>query len=146
MRWTTVEHVRRRWVGAPPPPADEILARWVSDAEVLVAAASPDIDERIAVDDTLLDRVRLVVSRMVIRSLKNPNSLRSTTQQAGPFSITSTVGGDDPGGLWLSDDDRQLLARASRRGPRAFTIDPTPPDAYRPTPLWRLPGDPDPAA
>jgi len=133
MTWVTAADVKARWVGEPTPPSDDVIDVWVADAEVLVRAAFPDIDERIDEDPALLPRVELVVSRMVIRALKNPNALRSTTQQAGPFSVTSTVGGDDPGGLWLSDDDRDLLSSTAVGGQRAFTIDPTPVGAYKPS-------------
>ena len=70
-----------------------------------------------------VDRLRLVVVRMVTRALRNPENVRATA--TGPFSVT--YAGDAPGGLHLTVEDRAMLGGldGSPRQ-RAFTIDTMP--------------------
>ena len=119
MAWATEADVLDRWVG-DNPPAIELVQTWIADAETLVAFEYPDIQTRI--DDLTLPlaRVKLVVSRMVIRALRNPDNIRQTA--SGPFS--TTYAGDEPGGLQLTDADRKLLGVVSLEEEQAaFTVD-----------------------
>src|SRR5690554_2311385 len=125
MAWATPHDVRDRWLGPGSIPAsDEQLATLIGDAEDTILRAFPDIQQRIDNNDLPLPRVVKVVCRMVIRHIRNPEGVRSTQQGAGPFQVTRTFGGDEPGALYLSDQDMAELA-PGRRG-RAFTIDTTP--------------------
>lgn len=125
MAWATPHDVRDRWLGPGSIPAsDEQLATLIGDAEDTIWRAFPDIQQRIDNNDLPLPRVVKVVCRMVIRHIRNPEGVRSTQQGAGPFQVSRTFGGDEPGALYLSDQDMAELA-PGRRG-RAFTIDTTP--------------------
>lgn len=125
MAWATAQDVRDRWLGPGSiPVSDQQLTILIADAEDTVLRAFPDIQQRVDDGDLPLDRVVKVVCRMVIRHIRNPEGIRSTQQGAGPFQVSRTYGGDEPGVLYLSDQDMAELA-PGRRG-RAFTIDTTP--------------------
>lgn len=136
MSWTTPEDVIDRWVGPGAPTDDELIQRWIDDAEVVLRYEIPDIDARLA--DGLLTEATIVfvVARMVTRALRNPRGVRQ--EGVGPYNVTYS--GDRPGDLWLTDDERAMLEGLPRRQQRAFTVDPTPPGAGQvtfPDP-WRL--------
>lgn len=120
MAWTVVADVTSRWVGADAPAAATIQA-FITDAETLVASEYSTLDARIADEDdpVTTERVVMVVARMVIRALRNPDNVRST--QTGPFG--TTFAGDNPGGLYLSDDDRKLLGDPGGTESGAYSID-----------------------
>ena len=116
--WATATDVISRWVGETPAPTEAVATTWIGDAETLIRFEYPDLQTRIDDVTVTLDRVVLVVARMVIRALRNPDNVRQ--QQTGPFG--TTYAGDNPGGLYLSDDDRKLLGTSS--GPTgAFSVD-----------------------
>lgn len=126
MAWVEPEDIVARWVGDNAP--DELtLIPLIQDAEVIIRYNFPTIDERLAEEEpTLAERIEFVVSRMVIRAVRNPEGLRSIQDGAGPFQTTRTFGGAEPGTLWLTDEEHDLLAASDAtrvaRG-RAFAID-----------------------
>jgi len=127
MAWVSAHEVLARWVGEGAP-GEATVDQWIADAETLIRFEYPDIDVRIADEVLPLDRVQLVVSRVVIRALRNPDNVRVTNIGAAGV----TYAGDRPGGLQLTEDDRAMLGETS--GPsraRAFTIDTTPIDSLR---------------
>lgn len=119
--------VEARWVFDAPLPEEELIAATLDDAHVLIGAEFPDLDERIADDDeatgTLAKRCKLVVCRMVLRYLQNPDGKSSST--IGSTATSYKVGRP---GLFLDDDDRALLVDDGQdaAGADAFTINPTP--------------------
>lgn len=127
MTWVAPEDVLSRWVADREPPAAEALEPLIRDAEVIVRYNFPNIDARLEDDEpTLGDRIEFVVSRMVIRAVINPEGLRSIQDGAGPFQTTRTFGGAEPGSLFLTDEEYDLLAEtdATRiRKRRAFALD-----------------------
>lgn len=132
--WTLPADVTGRWVGDNPVPADETqLAVLIADAEDTVLREFPDMQariERAAGTDTSegvkvpLVRVKKVVSRMVIRHLRNPEGTRTRMEIGGPFTENVTFGGDDPGAMYLTDEDVKDLGGGGANA--AFTIDNTP--------------------
>ena len=125
MSWATPQDVRDRWLGPTSIPAtDEQISTLIGDAEDTILRVFPDIQDRIDGGELPLSRVVKVVCRMVIRHLRNPEGIRSQQEGAGPFQVSRTWGGSEPGALWLTDEDMAELA-PGRRG-RAFTIDTTP--------------------
>lgn len=132
--WATPADVIDRWVGPGAPTDEDLIQRWIDDAETVLRYEVPDIQERLDDGRLTTKAVVFVVVRMVTRALRNPRGVRQ--EGVGPFNVTYT--GDRPGDLWLSDDERAMLEGTPRRQQRAFTIDPTPKDAYRPVPpdLW----------
>lgn len=127
MTWVEPADVLARWVGGNPPD-EESLAPLIADAEVIIRFNFPTIDERLdAEEENLLERLEFVVSRMVIRAVRNPEGLRSIQDGAGPFQTTRTFGGDEPGSLWLLEEEYDFLLtpeEQAKRRRKAFTIDP----------------------
>uniref|UniRef100_UPI003F498B8C hypothetical protein n=1 Tax=Nocardia suismassiliense TaxID=2077092 RepID=UPI003F498B8C len=141
MVWATAQNVRDRWVGPGAFPAsvtDTHLGTLIADVEDSVRGEFPDIQQRI--DDYAtppdppnpraipLARVVKVVCRVILRHLRNPEGMRSKTMGAGPFSTANTYGGDEPGSLYLLDEDRDELAGLGSlgSGQKAYTVDTTP--------------------
>lgn len=125
--WATPTDVRDRWLGPNSLTAtDEQLATLIGDAEDTVAREFPDVQARIDAGTLPLARVVKVVCRVVIRRLRNPEGIRQTQEGAGPYQVSRTYGGDEPGELYLTDDDRAELAPQRRR---AFSIDTAPVEA-----------------
>lgn len=126
MAWITPEAVLGYWVGADAPESDALL-KPIKGAETIIRFHFPDMDDRLTADTdgVLMDRLELVVSRMVIRAVKNPDGARSIQTGTGPFQDTVTYGGDDPGSIWMNTDERALLLAvgSETKTGKAFTID-----------------------
>ena len=124
MTWTEVDDVKSRWLEGPVPATDAQIETLLGDAEDAITAAFPTMQARIDGDEIPLARVRKVAARMVIRVLRNPGGKRVHQETAGPWSESTTYGGNEPGEIYLSDDDRAELAGTARGG--AFMIDTLP--------------------
>lgn len=132
--WTTTADVRDRWIGDEPLKAtDPQIKTLLEDAEDTVLREFPDMVSRVAraagLDTTdgpmtPLRRVKKVIARMVIRHLRNPKGIRQTQEGAGPFQRSMTMGGEEPGAIYLTDEDRAELG--GHRSGGAFTIDTLP--------------------
>lgn len=126
MAWTTPQNVRDRWLGRHQLTAtDAQLVTLIGDAEDSVLREWPDIQARIDAGTLPQTRVVKVVARMVIRHLRNPEGIRAVQQGAGPYQLSETYGGDEPGSMELTDADRDELAPSREVG--AFSIDTAPP-------------------
>ena len=129
MAWTAAADVVAVWIGDDAPTDLALVDRWVGRAERLLRAKVPGLAARVAADPVtepdLLDNVKDVVSSMVQRVFRNPEGVRTRQESTGPFSGSVTLGGDQPGELWVTDDE---LARISLTGARggAFTVDTIP--------------------
>jgi len=144
MAWTTAADVVAVWIGDDAPTDLALVDRWVGRAERLLRAKVPGLALRVDADPVtepdLLDNVKDVVSSMVQRVFRNPEGVRTRQESTGPFSGSVTLGGDQPGELWVTDDE---LARISLSGTRgsAFTVDTIPPISpyspfYVPPDVW----------
>jgi len=144
MAWTTAADVVAVWIGDDAPTDLALVDRWVGRAERLLRAKVPGLALRVDADPVtepdLLDNVKDVVSSMVQRVFRNPEGVRTRQESTGPFSGSVTLGGDQPGELWITDDE---LARISLTGSRggAFTIDTIPATSpyspfYVPPDVW----------
>jgi hypothetical protein len=125
--WSTPRDVTGRWVSDDPIPATEDqIETLLDDAEDTILREFPDLPERVGDGPGMvpLRRVRKVAARVVIRHLRNPSGARSAQEGAGPFQRATTYGGDEPGGMYLTDQDRRELG-GTKTG-RAFQIDMTP--------------------
>lgn len=136
MSWTRPVDITSRWAGEGKPNDDDLLQQLIDDAEEIIRYEYPDITGRvddgesgIAPEDPVpLERVRLVVARMVSRHLRNPDGVRQVTETTGPFSENRTFAGDLPGQLLLLDEERRMLGYLpGAPKQRAFTV-PTSPD------------------
>lgn len=120
--WATVEDVEARWVRTDENKVGTpTIQAWIDDAEQVVSHEFPDIADRIDAGDLPVERVRMVVCSMVLRVLRNPQNHRSLS--TGPFSVT--FAGDSPGGVWMTDEERAMLAPPEETS-GAFSIDTVP--------------------
>ncbi|MFC5789672.1 hypothetical protein ACFPPE_07365 [Agromyces tardus] len=141
MPWAEPNDVRDRWVGPdafPVTATDPKLVTLIGDVEDSILSEFPDIQQRIDDYETPPDpvnpraipkaRVVKVVCRAVLRHLRNPEGMRSKTMGAGQYTVGNTYGGDDPGTLALTEEDRNELAGLGTLsgGQKAFTINTIP--------------------
>lgn len=132
--WTEPADVRSRWIGEKPLPEDTQIATLLEDAEDTVLAEFPDLPDRVEAEEIPEARVKKVVARIVMRHLRNPEGTRQRQSGAGPYQESITYGGDEPGSMYLTDEDRAELGGVGQGA--AFTIDQTPavvptsPDAW----------------
>lgn len=128
MAWATAQDVLDAWIGEGKPDDAASLTLWVGRAERLIRSKVKDLQARIdaGTDPDLLETARDVVTDMVIRKFKNPEGLRQVSEGSGPFNASRTYGGDEPGSLYITDDELANLSGGSAGSQRAFTIDTIP--------------------
>lgn len=131
--WAEVADVKDRWVGEGFPDEADTVATLLDDAERTVVWEYPNIADRLVDDDTAeedlpddplpVERLRMVLCRMVIRHLRNPEGARQIGESEGPFSRNRTLAGDRPGELALTDEERRMLGYlAGSPEQKAFTV------------------------
>jgi hypothetical protein len=118
--WTTAQDVLDRWVGGNAPDDEALIEALLSDAETLILAEYPRIQERIDADTLSVDTVTLVSCRMVTRVFRNPENLTYHQQTTGPFGQARNFGAGNTD-MWLTADEKNLLA-PHKRG-KAFSFD-----------------------
>ena len=109
MAWTTFDDIVDRWVGAGVPTDEDLVGALIGDAETVILAEFPRIQERIDDESLSVDVVKFVVSRMVSRLLRNPEGLSYVQQSTGPFSQARNYSGA-AADVWLSADEKAMLA------------------------------------
>lgn len=124
--WTAPSEVEARWLGGEEIPADEdLLVQLIGDVEDLILADFPNLAELVANGQVTQRRITITTAMVIHRHLRNPDGIRTTAETTGPYNVSHTYGGSDPGSLALTDDDRRrLLGR--RAGQKAFTVTPGP--------------------
>lgn len=129
MAWTTAAEVVAAWIGDDAPTDGALIGVWVGRAERLLRAKIPGLQARLdaepVTESDLLDNVKDVVTSMVQRVFRNPQGVRTRQESTGPFSGSVTLGGDQPGELWVTGDELSRISpTGSNRG--AFTVDTIP--------------------
>jgi len=119
MAWATYEDVLDRWVGNDAPTDTALITTLITDAEAVITAAYPGIQARITANTLPIDLVVMVVVRMVSRVLRNPGGVSYWQQQTGPFGQARNFG-EDSREVWLTEDEKTLLA-PNNRG-KAFEV------------------------
>lgn len=127
--WTTAAEVVAAWIGDDAPTDSAKVGLWIGRAERMLRGRVPSLDLRMAANPVteldLANNVKDVVISMVQRVFRNPEGVRTRQETTGPFSGSVTLGGDQPGSLWITDDELALVSLAgTNRG--AFTIDTIP--------------------
>lgn len=117
--WATFADVVDRWVGPGAPTNQAQVATLIDDAEQVIRAEFPKIQDRIDSGALPLERVTMVVVQMVTRFLRNPEGLSNVQQTTGPFSQSRSFA-DRSSGLMLTDSELKLLQPT--RG-KAFEVD-----------------------
>lgn len=129
MAWATASDVVDSWIGGDEPNDLAKVDKWIARAERLIRATFPDMQDRIdgGLEPDLLDNLNDVIVAMVTRVFRNPQGYRTMSgqQTAGPYSGNDSItfGGDSPGALALTDDEKSLLAGTSSSNGGAFSID-----------------------
>jgi len=147
MSWTSPQDILDRWVGGGEPTDLDLIQSLINDAETLIVAEYPRIQERIDDNALPLGNVQLVVSRMVSRILRNPENLSYWQQQTGPFGQARNFG-EGNSDIWMTENEKKLLA--PKRNGKAFETDQAP-NAISPAqdfawrdvtwPVWRRVGE-----
>ena len=122
--WVTAQDVRSRLL-TDDDFTDEQLGVLVEDAEDVILRQLPEIPRWVDAGQVRVRTIQRVVSRMVQRVLRNPEGIRTISDTTGPYGGSTTFAGDNPGELYLSDDDRKELTPAGLgAGRRAFSVMP----------------------
>lgn len=124
--YATLADFIKHWPGLTPGREAEAEQK-LHEASIEVRALYPDVDQRITDGQQDADIPRLVVTRMVKRSMDSPlddglAGVGSTTSTTGPFSQTLSFINPD-GNIYLSKADRRLLDAGKPRA-KAWTIHP----------------------
>lgn len=119
--WATVQDIQDRWLTGELPATDAQIQVLIDDAEDKILSEFPKTPENVTAGVLREGTVRRVVARMVNRVLRNPEGYRTTQSTTGPFSESTTHGGDNPGEVYLTDDDRRDLA-GERARRKAYTV------------------------
>lgn len=139
MVWTAATDVVDSWIGDDAPTNLDLVDLWIGKAEREVRRRIPDLQARIDAEaelippsTELLEATKDVVVAMVSRVFRNPEGVRTIQKNSttGPFTSgdSITMGGDQPGALWLTDDEVAKL-RGDVISGGAFMVDTLPPDA-----------------
>lgn len=124
MSYASVADVEHRMGRPLSDPERTLAAALLDDAETLLRARIPRLDQRVA-DEQFGKLVVLVEASAVVRVLRNPGGYRSET--AGDYSYTIDTRAA-AGYLTILDSEWRLLGVA----PGAFTITPTVSQPWRP--------------
>lgn len=127
MAWAEPGDLIAAWIGGGAPEDESQIALWLARAERKVRAAVPDLQARLDAEadeerDDLAETVRDVVVSMATRVFRNPRGIRQTQESGGPFQGSITYGGDHPGDLYITEDERGMLT-GTGDGPQAFEVD-----------------------
>ncbi|RJU01980.1 hypothetical protein D6T65_05000 [Arthrobacter frigidicola] len=128
MSWTVAQDVLDAWIGLGAPEDLASVTTWLGRAERLVRSEVPGLQARIdgGLEPDLLEDVRDVVVSMVERKFRNPEGVRTRQETTGPFSGSVTLGGDQPGELWITDAELKRLRAPGGTTGGAFTVDTIP--------------------
>ncbi|WP_104137473.1 Gp19/Gp15/Gp42 family protein [Cryobacterium sp. Y62] len=125
--WTNPDDVTGAWIGEGAPTDETKIQSWVNRAEREIKYRVPDIQARIDTEAAetvprtdLLETAKDVVAAMVTRVFRNPEGIRQTNVTTGPYTASKTYGGDQPGGLGITDDELAKLQGVKLSG--AFTV------------------------
>lgn len=115
---TAVEDLVPRF--RPLTAAEEVnAAAWLADAWEELRARVPSLEARYAAGLVTDGLIRRVVAAMVVRVLRNPDSLRSWTVDGDSFTRDQLV---SAGLLFVSRDEIELLSGVSQTGPHHITF------------------------
>lgn len=137
MSWTVAQDVLDAWIGEGKPSSEAAVTLWIGRAERLVRSQVKGIQGRIesGAEPDLLEDVRDVVVSMVERKFRNPEGVRTRQESTGPFSGSVTLGGDQPGELWITDDELRRIQSPDSSSGSAYSIDLIPSTS----PFWMAP-------
>lgn len=112
MSWTSPQDITDRWVGGGIPTDADLMQALINDAEAIILSEYPRIQDRIDEEELPLGMLKLVVSRMVSRVLRNPESVSYWQQQTGPFGQARNYGENVD--IWMNEQEKSMLAPKKR--------------------------------
>lgn len=115
MALAIVEDVQTRLGRKLTEQEAELAGALIADAEAMLRARIPDLDQRVAESETYAQLVRMVIANAVVRVLKNPGGYRTETDGDYSYAIDTRAAA---GFLTFLDDE---LSQLGARG--AFNID-----------------------
>lgn len=121
MSWVSPQDILDRWVGGGAPTDEDLIQALINDAEAVVLAEYPKIQDRVTAGTLSITTIHMVVSRMVMRVLRNPEGLSYWQQNTGPFGQGKSYGSGSATDIWLSPEEKAFLA-PKKKG-KAFEID-----------------------
>lgn len=124
--YATTQDVLDRWIASSLPPEKAVLEKYLREASLIIDSEFPHLRAFSENDETLLEKLRIVSSRMVIRAVLNPDRLRQVQDTTGPFSGSFTLATETLGDMRLTADDKAILLGGANRRGKAFTVDTTP--------------------
>lgn len=127
MSWATPTDVVSRWIGSNAPTDTDLVQALINDAEAVILVEYPKIQDRIDNESLALPVVVMVVCRMVIRTLRNPENLTYWQQNTGPFGQGRTFGSEKD--IWLTSEEEEMLAPKTYG--KAFEINLAPNAGYK---------------
>lgn len=123
--WADADDVRLRWLNGALSVEDDQIETLLEDTEDFLTGEFTDLTERIADGRLSANRLKRVIVRIAIRVLRNPAGYRQVTSGTGPFTGSATYGGEQPGEIYVTDEDRKdLIGRGKGRAVKAFSIYP----------------------
>lgn len=126
MTYAEYSDVVNRWTDSVELPASQSqVETLLADAESILLREFSNLVTDVTAGKIPESLVVMVEAAMVTRRLRNPAGVRSIQEGAGPYQQTITHGGDEPGSLYLSDEERRLLSTNAYKN-KAFSIDQTP--------------------
>lgn len=126
MTYAAYSDVVNRWTDPVELPATQAqVETLLTDAEAILLRELPNLEAEVTAESIAESLVVMVEVAMVTRKLRNPAGARSIQEGAGAYQQTVTHGGDDPGSLYLTDEERRLLSTNTYKN-KAFSIDTTP--------------------
>jgi len=126
--WAAPSDVTGAWIGEGVPTDTTQIQTWISKAEREIKYRVADVQTRITAEGAetpartdLLETAVDVVVAMVTRVFRNPEEIRQTNVTTGPYTASKTYGGDQPGGLGITENELAKLQGTQVSG--AFTVD-----------------------
>lgn len=126
--WITPQDVLDRWIGGGAPSLNSPqLTTIISDVEDAAAEAVPELGKSITEERLPLQRVKRILSGIVIRHYKRGYEVRASfSETTGPFSHSASFASDRTPGISLSDEEIASLTVDHSENARAFSVDMAP--------------------
>lgn len=128
--WVNADEVLARWLADPKPDRDGLTA-WIEAAEREIRSGVPSVTARLLArapeggpaEPDLRDLIVDVVIELLVPVYTNPNGERTYSSTEGPFGEAVTAGGENPGRLVLSRQQRLKLSPPGTGRSALKTID-----------------------
>ena len=130
MAWNVeIEEVLKRWIGEVPDEDDSVLETLITDAVVLIDLKVKNIDERLNPEPpkqpeaNLQTILNMVVSSMVQRAYNSDYSVYTNeSMTTGPFSQSYSKSDTSKQGLYLLNDELELLKKSESSQPSRIAV------------------------